>query len=176
MRSSRVAALGAIGLAVLAACGGGGGILGGSDDSCRFGIGLGSPPCDCVSWAWHLDWNSSRADPDLSVSPARVDISVGQRFGASMSIHNEHPNACNRGYTNGREDVRSTDPSVVAFAGNDPFTFTFVGVAPGSATLVAENLPTPTDQLTTANLTACTNPPPRLSCGNRVPLVIRVVP
>jgi hypothetical protein len=145
---------------------------------CPTGSPLDSPPpCDCTSWTWYLEWDWwSEVEPDLSASPAQVDITVGQSFGVAPSIDDERPRNCNRGFRNGREVVRSTNPSVVAFESSDGLRSTFVGAAPGSASLVAEGLATPGGQLSSADLTVCADLNAAFGCSNRVPLVIRVVP
>jgi hypothetical protein len=153
------------------------------DESCPGGIGLGDPPCDCMSWTWRLspfstDYEDIPAlEPDWSTSPPLADVTVGRRFQVVLSAVDTRPGACNQGYGGGT--VRSTDPSVLAFEskGNHHSWSIFVGVAPGRASLEAVGLRTPSGGRETAPLTVCSEPNiPSETCTNRIPLVIRVVP
>jgi hypothetical protein len=153
------------------------------DESCPGGIGLGDPPCDCTYWRWILtplstDYENHPAlAPDWSVSPPRADVSVGQRFQVALWAVDTRPGACNQGYGSGT--VRSTDPSVLAFegAGAHHSWSVFVGTTPGTASLEAMHLRTPSGGRESVPLTVCSDPDaPARTCPNRVTLLIRVVP
>jgi hypothetical protein len=153
-----------------------------SNDSCPAGIGLGAPPCDCTSWTWQLrpfpsDYQGlPELTPDRSVSPPVASVTVGQRLQVVLTITDEQPRGCNQGYGGGT--VRSTDPSVLAFEGNGNHSSwrIFLAQAPGTASLEAVDLRTPSGGRTQIPLTVCRQPEGPNDCPNRAPLLIRVVP
>ncbi len=151
------------------------------------GIGLGdAPPCTCASWTNTVSPGGCCCSdcvlltPDLSTSPARATVRVGQVFMVGSSVENGRPDGCNEGGWNNRPTWTAGDPSVLRLEATAPASFstaTFRAIAPGTSTVTAVDLVTPSGQVERVGLTACTQ---RVGlgqeCAQRVPLEIQVVP
>ena len=183
--ASRVALVALVAVVAWAgACGGG--ARNPAGDECGYGIGLGAPACTCVSWTNYVGPSTcsdcALLDPDVSTSPARATVRVGQVFMVGSSVENGRPDGCNKGGWNNRPTWTAGDPSVLRLEATAPASFstaTFRAIAPGTSTVTAEDLVTPSGQVERVGLTACAQ---RVSaglsseCAGRVPLEIRVVP
>lgn len=165
----------AVGLAVLAACGGGDG-----DDECYeslLGTRCPSPPVvTCVSWENRVVRSLVEGftlNPDYSYSPPRAEIAIGQRFAVGPWHPNRHPPDCTLPGPGGPSYYGwgTTDDAVLASEGH-----IFVGVGSGTARVIVD-MPTPSGSREDVELTVCSEPgADEESCPNRVPLDIRVVP
>jgi hypothetical protein len=164
----------------------GGGARNPAGDECGYGIGLGAPPCTCASWTNYVGPSTcsecARLEPDLSASPARATVRVGEAVMVGSSVENGRPEHCNQGGWNNRPTWTASDPSVLRLEATAPASFstaTFRAIAPGTSTVSAEDLVTPTGQVERVGLTTCTRTVSAglwSECAGRVPLEIRVVP
>lgn len=153
-------------------------------DSCAPGIGLGSPPCACVSWANYIQpapcccqgQGCVSLQPNLSTVPARATVRVGQRFVVRSGIVGT-PEGCNQGNWNRQPTWRSTDSTVLKFESAQLDSFSvgqFLAVAPGVATIVVDDMRSPSGQTERIALAACS--PDWYECSSRVPIDVVVVP
>jgi hypothetical protein len=165
------------------ACGGGGS----SDQGeCSPGIGLGAPPCTCESWTNYVRPSTcsdcATLTPDLSTSPVRATVRVGQAIMVGSGVENGRPEGCNEGGWNNRPTWTASNPSVLGLEATAPASFstaTFRAIAPGTSTVTAEDLVTPAGRSERVGLTVCTQEVMaglQSRCLQRVPLEIRVVP
>lgn len=180
----------ALPLALLALAGcAGGGDSNTAGASCGTGIGLGAPPCACQSWAFKLEpWKGCccsecvAVDPDLSRTPARLTLPVGQRFMVAVTIENEQPDQCNQGWSTVPTAWTASIPSVLQFQSAAPASVTtavFAATAPGTSTIVAEGLRLATRETPSVGLSACAEARTTLlsyECLRRVPVEVVVVP
>lgn len=187
MRRSAVLALAAV-LSGLAGCGGGSSGKDPAGASCGVGIGLGNPPCRCSSWTYVVElWKGCccsdcvKADPDLSMTPARVVLRVGQKFMVASHIGDASPDRCNEGWST-IPAWSATDPAVLQFVSAQPAsvsTAVFLATAPGTTTIVAGGLRSPSGEAETVALTVCVEERSTVltyECLKRAPVEIQVLP
>jgi hypothetical protein len=166
----------ALALAVVSACGGGG-----DGQNCGHGApGLPVSECEVVCSHWTnqvrpylLGSDFLGLAPDWSLSPPRADVKVAQRFRVTVGRVDLRPADCNHGFDSPQMSYRSTDPTVVAVVGAGLLE----GVAPGTASVMVDNMRVPSGGTESVVLTVCSEAnAPEVTCPGRVPLVIRVVP
>ncbi len=188
----RLAGLLTLSLVALAGCGGGSG--GGGDSttaaSCGMGFGPGpAPSCGCQSWAYALQvWKGCccsdcvSVEPDLSRSPARLTLRVGQRFMVAVTVADEQPDRCNTGWSTVPTAWTASIPAVLQFQSAAPASVTtavFAATAPGTATIIAEGLRVATRETPPVGLSACVEERTSLltyECLRRVPVEVVVLP
>ena len=175
-------------LSALAGCGGGSSPNDTTAASCGVGIGLGNPPCRCVSWTYVVElWQGCccsdcvRPDLDRSMTPARVMLRVGQKFMVASHIGEASPDRCNEGWST-VASWSAADPAVLQFVSSQPASVTtavFLATAPGTTTIVAGGLRSPSGEVQRVELTACTEERSTAftyECLKRVPLEVQVLP
>lgn len=171
--SKGVAAAVAVAGSLLASCG----VGSPAGDGCQR-IGLHIVDCGpCTSWQNVIEARGLQGEQ--MGQAARATVKVGARVDVWAVREDVRPTSCSGAGHGAEPQWSSTNPAVLRLESTLPLAgqpaALFVAVAPGAATVVANGLPTPSGRPESVTLTMCTSGS-ALTCPNRVPLEIAVVP